>query len=79
MSRSTFGAVYTFQAASPMNRAWSSGVTPKTSGGFVWYAYSVSQMRADGNACPTSLSRRSSVAMVIVLQEHPPASGVSPG
>ena len=47
-------------------------------GGSVWYAYSVSQMCADGKALPTTLRSRSSVAIVMVLQEQPPLKGVSP-
>ena len=47
----------------------------------VWYPYSVSQIRfLVPNAPPTSASRRSRVAIVIVVQcPQPPENGVSRG
>src|SRR5919109_3364584 len=55
------------------------GETPiRRSGGFVWYAYSVSQIRFGPNAAWTSWRSFGSVAIVIVRQPlQPPAHGVS--
>src|SRR5918994_1394511 len=79
MSMSTSGARYARSAAALAYRAWRSNVTPiQRSGGFVWYPYSVSQIRFRGKFVRTSLISRSRSAIVIVLhQGHPPDQGVS--
>src|SRR5581483_7913564 len=65
-----------------MYSACFAGETPSSrSGGFVWYPYSVSQMRVRlPNAFPTSAISVGSVAIVSVEQcVHPPEIGVSAG
>ena len=70
---------YTRSAAVETNVACCSGVTPrKTSGGFVWYPYSVSQIGFRPKARWTSRSSRSRSAIVMVWQlTHFGPQGVS--
>ena len=76
---STRGARYTRREAWACSRAWLARETPSVrSGGFVWYPYSVSQMRFAPKLRDTSRSSRSSVAIVIVSQcPQPPVNGVA--